>query len=51
MAVQEAFEDYNHQRIHSSLGYAAPTEFAERWLRENGRKAGSEQIIGGEKCA
>ena len=29
--LAEAFADYNTERIHSSIGYMTPTEFAEQW--------------------
>jgi transposase InsO family protein len=30
-AIETAFTDYNENRIHSSLGYLAPSEFLELW--------------------
>ncbi len=34
-AIAEAFADYNNERIHSSIGYITPTEFAELWEMTN----------------
>ena len=31
----DALDDYNRNRIHSSLGYLTPDEFAKRWEKEN----------------
>ena len=51
-ALQEAFEDYNGERIHSALGYITPSEFAELWQQcEAEAVSRNKQIIGGEKCA
>lgn len=30
-ALAEAFADYNNERIHSSIGYVTPAEFAAQW--------------------
>ena len=30
-ALAEAFEDYNHERIHSAIEYKTPAEFATEW--------------------
>ena len=30
-ALADAFVDYNTQRIHSSIGYVTPAEFAKQW--------------------
>ncbi len=35
--IREAFRDYNHDRIHSSLGYLTPMEFVVRHQREAGK--------------
>ena len=29
--IAESFEDYNNERIHSSIGYKTPAEFAAEW--------------------
>ena len=50
-AIQDAFEDYNGNRIHSALGYVTPSEFAELWQQCEEDKRTRKQIIGGEKCA
>lgn len=34
-AVADAFDDYNHRRIHSSLGYLTPSEYLDAWNRGN----------------
>ena len=34
-AIAEAFADYNNGRIHSSIGYMTPAEFAELWEMTN----------------
>ena len=34
-ALAEAFEDYNNERIHSSIGYRIPAEFAAQWEMKN----------------
>jgi putative transposase len=31
MVLADAFTDYNHSRIHSSLGYVTPDEFMMQW--------------------
>jgi len=31
LAIKDAFTDYNHNRIHSSLKYFAPYEFISKW--------------------
>jgi putative transposase len=31
VAVEEAFTDYNRNRIHSALGYRTPYEYLEAW--------------------
>lgn len=31
VAIANAFDDYNNHRIHSSLGYVTPNEFAVQW--------------------
>lgn len=47
--IQEAFEDYNHHRIHSSLEYLTPSEYIELW--ESGKiQYKNKQLDGGEKC-
>ena len=59
--LDNAFENYNNERIHSSLGYLTPSEFVELWEQQqqqqqqqqhdNGYdKSQEEHIIGGEKC-
>ena len=35
IAIAEAFEDYNHRRIHSSLGYLTPSEYLDAWKQGN----------------
>ena len=49
--IQGAFHDYNHERIHSALGYKTPSEFAALWQRRTKAIPGNKRIIGGEKCA
>jgi transposase InsO family protein len=34
-AMEEAFQDYNENRIHSSLGYLTPNEFLELWYADD----------------
>ena len=53
--LDNAFEDYNNERIHSSLGYLTPSEFVELWEQQpqhddGDDKSQEEHIIGGEKC-
>ena len=53
-AIQAAFHDYNHDRIHSALEYLTPSEFAERWQQNAGgarSSYGKQIMMGGEKCA
>lgn len=45
-AISVAFEDYNNHRIHSSIQYLTPSEFAEQY-RQNARDA---IYTGGKKC-
>ncbi len=33
--IADAFADYNHSRIHSSLGYLTPIEFEKKWEMRN----------------
>lgn len=35
IVIAEAHDDYNHSRIHSSLGYITPHEFAKSWEMRN----------------
>ena len=35
IAIVAAFEDYNHRRIHSSLGYLTPSEYLNSWRHGN----------------
>lgn len=35
IAIAEAFEDYNHRGIHSSLGYLTPSEYLDAWKQGN----------------
>ncbi len=44
--ILAAFEDYNHNRIHSSIQYLAPSEFAEQYW-QNSRDS---IYAGGKKC-
>ena len=44
--LREAHRDYNHERIHSALGYVPPAEFAERSKR--GQRAPKTEV---EYCA
>ena len=44
-SLRKTHYDYNHERIHSALGYVPPSEFAERCKRQRGAKDG-----GGELC-
>ena len=52
-AILGAFDDYNNNRIHSSLGYITPSEFAETWRRQEAEKDRLEgaRIIGGDRRA
>ena len=52
-AILGAFDDYNNSRIHSSLGYLTPSEFAETWRRQEAGKdrLESARIIGGDRRA
>lgn len=42
-ALIEYFGYYNTERIHSSLGYLAPSEFERRWRAENERRGATGQ--------
>lgn len=46
-AIQAAFEDYNHHRIHSAIQYLTPSEFAGQ-CRQN--EDAISNIPGGERC-
>ena len=35
VALLDALDDYNRNRIHSAIGYLTPDEFARRWAKEN----------------
>ena len=51
-AICAAFDDYNHNRIHSAIGYLTPSEFADRWQRDaEGVGPDGKRISGGGKCA
>ncbi len=51
--IRAAFDDYNNDRIHSSLGYLTPAEFAELWWQWMDGEDCSEhkQVIRGDRCA
>ena len=46
--LNAAFEDYNHNRIHSALKYLTPSEFAERHKRDS--EDTIPDITGGDRC-
>ena len=51
-AIQAAFHDYNHSRIHSTLEYLTPSEFTERWQQNaEGARPCGKQIVECEGCA
>ena len=52
-AILGAFDDYNNNQIHASLGYLTPSEFAEAWMRQEAEKdrLESARIIGGDRHA
>ena len=51
-AVQDAFWDYNCDRIHSAPGHVTPSEFSGLWQQcEAGAVPGDKRITGGEKRA
>lgn len=47
-AMLAAFEDYNHRRIHSALGYLTPSQFAVQYMQ--GSEGATPDITGGERC-
>lgn len=47
-AMLAAFEDYNHRRIHSALGYLMPSEFAMQYRQDS--EGITSDIMGGERC-
>ncbi|MCE2498732.1 MAG: transposase [Nitrosopumilaceae archaeon] len=49
-AMLGAFDDYNNNRIHSSLEYLTPSEFAEAWGRQEAERLENKRIIGGGRC-
>ena len=36
--IEKAFYDYNNVRMHSAIGYMAPNEFYNKWMREHGKE-------------
>jgi len=44
-AIDEAFIDYNEQRIHSSLGYLTPSEFLELWYADDDDEQEKEKLL------
>jgi len=43
MLIEEHRMHYNSHRVHSSLGYRTPTEFAEHLVDGGGRKAAAKE--------
>ena len=44
VALLAAFEDYNHHRIHSAIGYLTSSEFAEQYWQ--GSEGATPDIVG-----
>ena len=51
--ILDAFDDYNNNRIHSSLGYRTPSEFARMWRDADaaGENPWDKHVSGGDGCA